>query len=264
MFFRIILINVLVLFNIGVICAQDDRSIFYRKEHIIQPQISTNGYGISFTSAKKRTIDNYFYWKISLSELKHRKEIKGVNPNYPNQRQFIFGKVNHAYPIGLSMGFHKKYILKNNARAIGIRYFYGAGIEAALLKPAYYQIELVYSQDSSRVLTAQFNPEKHNVNNIKERSSWFEGTAETNLAPGGKVEVGAIVDFSGKEGRIHGVGISSILQVFLLPVEILAGEPERRLYFGFSLSYVWGKFLDYSDTGKSGRNHSGWGMLKKY
>lgn len=264
MFGKLLLIFVWIFLKATLISAQDDRSVFYRKEQIIQPYISTNGYGISFTSAKKRTIKDFFYWKISFSELKHRKEIKGVNPNYPGQSRFIFGKYNHAYPLAFSLGVHKKVILKNNRRAIGIRYYYGAGLEAAFLKPAYYQIELVYSQDSSRVLTAQFDPEKHNVNNIKERSPWFEGISETNIAPGGIFEIGAIVDFSGREGRVHGVGISSKLQYFLLPVEILAGESSRRIYFGFSLSYVWGKIVDYSDTGKSGEKHGGWGMLKKY
>lgn len=243
---------------------QTDRSFFYRQEKIIQPYINTNGYGISFTSAKKQTIEQYFYWKLSLSELKHRKEIKGINPNYPNQSQFIFGKLNHVYPLSFSVGFHEKFILKNNKRAIGIRYYYGAGVDAALMKPAYYQIELVFSQDSSRVITDQFDPDLHNVNNIKERSSWFQGLNETSIAPGVLVEIGAIVDFSGKKGRIHGVGLRSFLQSFLLPVEVLAGEPQRRFYFGFSLSYVWGKIIDLSDTGKSMKKHRGWDMLKKH
>lgn len=260
---RKVLVVALLISKAILLNAQDDRSIIMRKEVLWTPGISTNGYGIGYVSAKKRTLNSYFFWKISLNEIKHRKEIKGVNPRYPNQNQFIYGKVNHVYPIGLRAGFQRKIIIKQNRRAIGIRYFYGLGVELAILKPAFYQIELVYSQDSSVVITDQFDPGLHNVNNIKERSSWFKGIDMLNVAPGGSLEAGVIVDFSRRQGKINGVGLSGVLQSFVLPVEVLAGEPNRRFYFGFSLSYVWGKYYDYQSPEKSKNKHSGWGMLKK-
>jgi hypothetical protein len=246
-----------------LLCAQDDRSILFRKEVLWMPSISTNGYGISFVSAKRRTLNSYLYLKISFNEIKHRKEIKGVNPKYPNENQFIYGKVNHAYPFGFYVGFQKKLIIKENSRAIGLRYYYGIGAEMAFLKPAFYQIELVYSQDSSVIITDQFDPEFHNVNNIKERAPWFKGVDMLKIAPGGSLEAGVIVDFSRRPGRIHGVGISANIRTFILPVEVLAGEPNRRIYFGFSLSYVWGKYFDYQTPENANNKHSGWGMLKK-
>ncbi len=260
---RTFIIIIIVLLTNGLF-AQDDRSVFFRKEIIYQPQISTNGYGLGYISAKKRTIEKYIYWKINLCEIKHRKEIKGVNPRYPSQSEFVFGKVNHAYPISFNYGMQKKMVLKNNKKAIGIRYFYGAGPMIALMKPVYYQIELVYSQDSSSVFIDQFDPEFHNVNNIKERSGWFKGINEIGASPGISMEAGAMVDFSKKPGRIQGVSLSAGLYFFILPAEVLAGEPNRRFYFGFNLGYVWGTIKDYKNQTKPEPEHKGWGMLKKY
>lgn len=258
---KVLVVSLLVSLRV-LLYAQDDRSILFRKEVLWMPSISTNGYGIGFVSAKRRTLNSYLYWKISLNEIKHRKEIKGVNPKYPNQNQFIYGKVNHVYPLGFRAGFQKKLVIKENSRAIGVRYFYGIGVEMAILKPAFYQIELIYSQDSSVVITDQFDPEFHNVNNIKKRASWFKGADMLKIVPGVSLEAGMIVDFSRRSGRIHGVGLSANLQAFILPVEVLAGEPNRRLYFGFSLSYVWGKYFDYRSPENSNKKHNGWGMLK--
>ena len=259
---KVLIVSLLVSIVVSVF-AQDDRSILFRKEILWMPEISTNGYGISYVSMKRRALDSYFYWKINLNEIKHRKEIKGVNPKYPNENQFIYGKVNHAYPLGFRVGYQKKIVIKQNPRAIGIRYYYGAGVEMAILKPAFYQIELIYSQDSSVIITDQFDPEFHNVNNIKERASWFKGADMLKIVPGGSLEAGLIVDFSRRPGRIHGVGLSANIRTFILPVEVLAGEPNRRIYFGFSLSYVWGKYFDYKTPEDSNKKHNGWGVLKK-
>ncbi len=260
---RTLIIIILILFN-SALFAQDDRSVFFRKETIFQPRISTNGYGIGYMSAKKRTIDKYVYWQINISEIKHRKEIKGVNPKYPSQGEFVFGKVNHMYPVSFIYGMHKKIVLKNNRKAIGLRYYFGAGPSVALLKPVFYQIELVYSQDSSRVFIDQFDPDYHNVNNIKERSSWFTGIDETGASPGLLIEAGAMVDFSRKPKRIQGVSLSAGLYYFILPAEVLAGDSQRRLYFGFNLGYVWGKIKNYKNQNKKEPGHNGWSMLKKY
>lgn len=239
-------------------------SVVFRKEVLLTPYISTNGYGIGYTSAKKRSVDKYFYWKINFSEIKHRKEIKGVNPRYPNQSEFIFGKINHVYPLSLSAGYHQKIVLKHNKKAIGIRYFYGAGVEIGILKPVFYQIELVYSQDSSRVFTDQFDPEHHNVNNIRERASWFKGFDHLGITPGVSAEAGFMVDFSRKPGRIQGVSLSANLKSFILPAETLAGESGRRFYLGFNLAYVWGKILNFKKYRNEAQQHKGWGMLKNY
>lgn len=250
------------IFTVLSLKGQTDREIVNREEHLIMPHISTNGYGINFVYAKKRKLDRYFAFNFGIAELKHRKEIKGINPRYPNQNEFIYGKIHHAYPLRFGVGYHEKIVLKNSNKSIGIRYHYNAGIELALLKPVYYQIELVYSQDSSKTITTQFNSEYHNVNNIRNRTNWFKGIDQVKIHPGISIEAGMMVDFSRRQRHIQGVGISAIMRGFILPVEILEGEPQRRFYFGFSISYVWGKYSDYVTGNQSDNVNKGWNMLK--
>lgn len=243
--------------------AQTDKEDLYRRERLIEPGISTNGYGINLTIANKQKIDFYTYWQAGLSEIKHRKEIKGINPRYPNQNEFIYGKLQHLYPLSFRYGHIKKVVIKHKPNAIGIRFFYSAGIDIGILKPVYYNIELVYTQDSSKIITSQFDPEYHNVNNIRNRESWFKGINELNIAPGFSADIGFMVDFARVAGRIQGVGLSATAHAFILPAEILSQEPQRRLYFGFNLSYVWGKYQNTKFKTTKNSSHRGWDMLKK-
>ncbi|MDA3866945.1 MAG: hypothetical protein PF489_09410 [Salinivirgaceae bacterium] len=260
----VILIFVLVLIIPRYALTQTDLDYVYRSERLFTPYIATNGYGISFTYLKKQKVERYFFYRVGLGELKHRKEIKGLNPRYPNQQRFIYGKSHHAYPVEAMIGKHRKVVLKNNSKAIGIRYYYGAGINIALVKPAYYRIELVYAQDSSITITEEFDPEFHNVNNIKNRASWFKGVSEVTVSPGFSVELGGLVDFSQRENRIHGVGVAINANFYIIPPKILATEHQQYFFVGFRLYYIWGKIKNRKVGSDKKIIHRGWGMLKKY
>lgn len=244
--------------------SQDDMQYVYRKERLFTPFISTNGYGISYLFLQKQTVRRYGFQKIGFSELKHAKEIKGVNPRYSSEQQFIYGKLYHAYPIEYSLGRLRKIVLKSSQRSIGIRYYYSGGVNLALLKPAYYEIEVVYSQDSSTTVIDKFDPEYHDINNIVRRVTWFKGLDELQLSPGVHFELGFMADFSRRHNRIHGVGISSYANVWVLPIQIIANGAGDYLHFGFRLYYIWGKFLEDSKGNTNSQQHVGWGMLKKY
>lgn len=244
--------------------SQDDLQYVYRKERLVLPFISTNGYGVHYSFLRKQTVHNYSFVKFGLSELKHAKEIKGVNPRYSGGQQFIFGKSNHVYPLEFGYGALRKIVLKSSRRSIGLRYYYTVGVDVALLKPAYYEIELVYSQDSSTTIIEKFNPEHHDINNIVRRMTWFRGLNEVQLTPGIHFEIGFMVDFSRRSNRIHGVGISSHANVWILPVEIIANGSKEYLHIGLRLYYIWGKFIEDSKGSESLKQQVGWGMLKKY
>lgn len=244
--------------------SQDDMQYVYRKERLFTPFISTNGYGVGYLFLQKQTVRRYNFQKIGFSELKHAKEIKGVNPRYSGEQQFIFGKLNHAYPIEYSLGRLHKIALKGSRRSVGLRYYYSGGIDFAVLKPAYYEIEVVYSQDSSTTVIDKFNPEYHDINNIVRRVTWFRGLDELHISPGFHFEIGFMADFSRRPNRIHGVGISSYANVWVLPIKIIANGADDYLHFGFRLYYIWGKFLEDSKGNSSIKQHVGWGMLKKY
>lgn len=265
-FFKYILLFIFFLSHL-LVYSQDDHIYIFRKERLLSPYISTDGYGFNYTLLKKNTLNSYSFVRFGLGEIKNNKEIKGVNPRYPNQQRFVFGKVNHIYPIEFAIGKHHKVILKNNQRSVGIRYFYAGGIDLALLKPAYYEIELVYAQDSSINIIDQFDPDYHNINNIVRRVTWFKGLSDVSISPGVSFEFGVMVDFSRRQDRIHGFGISLHSNAWFLPIEIISKEKRDFLHLGFRLYYFWGRIIDDSKRhrrNERNKQNSGWGMLKKH
>lgn len=217
---------------------------FYRNEKSIGLMLNSTGYGLSLRYGKRIDFFNKKIFEGDISILKHPKEYKTTNPYFPNNRRFVFGKLNFALTLRGGMGFQHMIFKKIDQGGIAIRYIFSGGPSISLYKPIYYDVLYPVSLYESEVRSEKFNVSIHNPQDIYRPSSFFKGFDEIKIVPGAYGKAGINFEYSKLDRIIHAVEIGVTFDAFLKKIPIMGSEDNLRFFPALFVSYRFGRIID--------------------
>ncbi|MBE9467266.1 MAG: hypothetical protein IMY72_02970 [Bacteroidetes bacterium] len=222
----------------------DEAKIFLRNESTYSFLLNSNGWGVNYRYGKMIDAFNKKLYTVDIVGIRHPKEIKIVNPNYPNLKRFVFGKKNNFYCFRFGLGKQKKLYSKLDKGGVEIRYFYTIGTSIGVLKPIYYEVLYSSTTNTYEIKTEKFNTSIHSVFGIYERASFFKGFNEISVMPGLFSKVGASFEYSNKDEKINAIELGATLEVFPADIKIMATKDNSFYFVSLFVSYRFGNIIN--------------------
>lgn len=203
--------------------------------------LNSNGFGFGYRYAKRQNYLNKKIFEADFSWVKHPKEERINNPNYPNNRSFVFGKLNSFYTLRLGAGLQRELFTKADIGSIAIRIIGSGGFSLGFLKPCYYEVITGANGDEIRV--QKYNA-TINSSNIYQRSSFFKGLDETEPVPGAYIKTTLSFEYSRKEEILHIIEGGILVEGFYKKIPIMALTENNQFFVSVFISYRFGKIID--------------------
>jgi hypothetical protein len=217
-------------------------------------RLNSNGWSGLVSYQKRINRRQSSIYQLSVSEIKHEKEIKQQRQNtvYPelgSSTPFIFGKVNNVY--SLQLGYGREYlllpgILEGN---IAVGFTVQGGFSLAMLKP--YYLRLLYVTDTP-TKKAWVQEEKYNGANadkflntgyILGKSKWKQGLNETIFIPGIYLDGAIAIKFAKSKTFIKAVALGFNFLVHTRNIEMMADQKSNMwnaaIYAQLSIGKHW-------------------------
>jgi len=155
-----------------------------------------------------------------------------------DSNRFVYGKLNSFISFRYGYGFLKEKFRKIDRGGVAIRYFYNGGISLGVLKPIYYEIIYAYNTEFEK-----FDINRHGVQDILGKASFFKGLEEASITPGGFLKFGLSFEYSKKDRQVRAVEAGFSLEGFAKKMAVMANEKDKQLYFSIFLSYRFGRIV---------------------
>jgi len=222
--------------------------IFYRNERSWAGSLNSNGWGINYRFTKRINAFSGINFDVDLACLRHPKEIKSQSPYKGGWgRSYVFGKANETYSLRVGAGYQKELFSKFDQGSISIRFFSGAGLSMAILKPVYYQKITGYNSSTLELTyeSSLFDPDyMQSIYDIYDKESFFKGMDELSVVPGVYARIGLSFEYSNEDRSIHAIEGGLQLEGFLKKLPIMAVEDNHQLFLTLFASYRFGKVID--------------------
>jgi hypothetical protein len=205
-------------------------------------QINTNGWGLRFRKGKNITARRQWMWEFEFTTYKNPKEVRVINPYYPDAKSYIYGKLNYLY--FLYGGTGQQFILTRKPYWGGVQLsavVFG-GVALGLTKPVYLYIAYPLPPDGQtfELREEKYNPDI-NIDFIYGRASFLSGITQLGFYPGIYVRSGLEFEFGNLNKRPKGVEIGGVFTYSPIPIPIMAYNPKQSLYLTLYLSITFGK-----------------------
>ncbi|NMB70814.1 MAG: hypothetical protein GYA22_01520 [Bacteroidales bacterium] len=218
------------------------KKIFYRDESSLGILLNSNGFGLSYRYGWWLDARNKKLWEGDFVTLKHPKEVR-YPFLYPNARSFIYGKLNTVFNFRVMRGHQFEMYRKVDKGGISVKYYYGAGLSAAVYKPIYYDIYIMPVGDYYRIESRKFDPSYHPAQ-YAGRSSFFKGFNELKALPGLSGRFGVSFDYSTVDAALHALEAGIVLDIFPKKIPIMATKQNNQIFLTLFVSYRFGKIID--------------------
>lgn len=214
--------------------AYGEATVVYTNQFYAGGKIMTSGFGLKGILGKYEGYKTIKFKSIEFLKLKHPKELKLTIIGGNSTRRLVFGKSN-AFQT-LRIGFGKKQLISDKIRkgAMAIGYSYNLGPSIGLLKPVY--VDLIESRRSER-----YDPQIHDLSQIRGRSSFFRGVFETKIRPGIFLNAAILFEFSSDRDGIQQLEVGGSIDAFAERIPIIANAEAKQFFINLFLSYTLGK-----------------------
>lgn len=215
-------------------------------------KINSNGYGLYYNFSHRINYRLRNFIESEYNYQKHPKEIKVINGYLDaySVRKFVFGKTHTVHNIKVGYGYNKMIYEKRDKNSVSIHLIGSAGIIMAISKPIYYEIvdSIKYSNNYPIPMTSFHKIDinfQNNPSDILGKAPFSYGFNELKFHPGLYAKAGLQFDFSQNVMQTQVLETGVILDSYLIPVEIMAGQ-ESHIYVSLYIAYHFGKKYDYT------------------
>lgn len=222
----------------------DQQKIFFRNEQSVGLLFNSTGWGLSLRYGKRINYLNKRLYEVDFSNIKHPKEIKTTNPYFPNNRGFVFGKLNLFMNLRAGMGHQREVFKKIDRGGIAVRYFASAGPSLGFYKPIYYEVLYLYFPGEYEIKIEKFSEAIHQSSDIYGRASFLKGFDEIKFVPGAYVKLGLNFEYSKTDQVIHALEVGVTFDTFTKKIPIMASEDNKQFFFALFVSYRFGRIVD--------------------
>ena len=171
--------------------------------------------------------------------MKHPKEVRSINSQFPDAKSYIYGKLNDFAILRAGVGVQK--VLNSKARgiknAVEVRYLYNMGLSMGILKPVYLYILNFNSNYEAYTTVEKYDPDKHFTDNIFGRAPFTKGLNEIKLHPGGYAKFGLNFDFSANEELVKSIEVGANLDAYPTDVPIMAIQDNKKFFLTLYISF---------------------------
>jgi len=216
-------------------------NVLMEKQWALGLLVHTNGWGLKFRYGKNRTALRLWMWEVEYSTYKSPKEIRVINPFYPDAKSYIYGKVNSV--SFLRGGTGQQYILNRKPYWGGVQLsvLWMGGVTVGLAKPMYLYIIYPVSQYEYEIREERYDPDNHFAEDIYGRGSLLAGLLELNFHPGIYARGGLEFEFGNKNKRPKALEVGACLDYTPIGITIMAYNPKQNLFLTLYLSFTFGK-----------------------
>ncbi len=244
---KLLIIAVMFLFGVVTLYAQgelnEQQKVFIRNERSFGILLNTDGFGLSYRSAKRNDYLNKRLLEVDLGTLKHPKEYR--QSTYYNQGgSFVFGKLNSTFFLRAGIGHQHEIYKKADLGGIAIRYFYSAGPVLAIYKPIYYSVLYPISVNTAEVKEEKFDVSIALPQDIYSKASFLKGFNEIKVMPGLYAKGGFNFEYSKEDKIIHAIELGAQINAFPKVIPIMASSDNKSIFFSLFVSYRFGVILD--------------------
>ena len=218
----------------------EDLKVMYRNESSFGLYVHTAG-GIGIAYRRGYHVNGYRkrMLELEVQNFKHPKEIKSVNSNYENSKGFIYGKLNSILIIRPGVGYQNLLFEKSEKKNVEIRFSYFVGATLAFAKPVY--LEIKYNSMDNNISTERYDPDKHTPSIIYGKAPFFKGIDQTRLYPGGYAKAALSFEYGKRYNVIKAIETGAVLDVYAVPLPMMAFTKKQQVYVSLYLKMVWGK-----------------------
>lgn len=212
--------------------------LVYKKQSIFGVQFRTNGYGAFYELGKMQSNRKTTIYRIDFNETKSQKEEKSFSNSFFGN-SFIYGKINHFYPLTIGIG--QQYMLgqKGNKNGVAVSAVYSAGLSLGLLRPYYIEVRdtsgdrfIKYSaKDSSLFADGPFVG----------GGGLAKGWGETKIKPGAFVKAALRFDYGRFNETVSAIEAGVSLEFYSSKIPIMLYEKQKNLFFQGYISIVLGR-----------------------
>jgi hypothetical protein len=207
--------------------------------------VSTNGWGLRFRFGKNLANLRQWMWEFEFSTYKSPKEVRVLNPYYPDAKSYIYGKLNYVY--FLRGGTGEQFVITRKPYWGGVQLsavVYG-GISLALAKPVYLYIAYPLPPDGTtfELREEKYNPanDHHTSDYIYGRAPFLSGVLEMGFYPGIYARGGLEFEFGNLNKRPKALEAGAVLEYLPIAVPIMAYNPKQSVFLTLYLSMSFGK-----------------------
>lgn len=205
-------------------------SIRTTKESAFGVNLSTRGLGILYRYAWQKNYKYMNFFDVSLSYIRHPKEVRSIKLSFQNNRSYYYGKLNAFWQLRPKFGGRVELFPSKRENGVEISWIWGAGFSLGITKPVYLKVRKLTNDGVYVDAEEKYNPKVHNKNNIFGGASWFKGLNELSAYPGINLKTGFYFDFSTDKGFMIGAELGAAVDAYLSKIPIMATETNQRIY----------------------------------
>jgi len=222
----------------NMIKEQEEGVIAYRKSFLFGAKLTSNGYGGFLELGRANTVRRALLYQLEITELKDAKEYKQSN-SFLNTTPFIYGKENFVYPVKLGVMQQTLLGNKSNKNGVSVTANYGGGLDLALLRPYYVQVQknsdFVYvkyhSADSSYFINGP----------IVSGPTLGKGWSDLSLTPGLYAKTALRFDYGAYNEVISAIEVGIVGEWYTKKIPIMIQNSPKSFFFGAYFSLLFGK-----------------------
>ena len=202
----------------------------------------TQGWGIKYSRGKNRTAFSRSMLVFEFGEMRSFKQIRTLNQYFTSSKSYVYGKLNSVFMLRGMVGKHKLLNRKPYWGGVEVRLVYLGGVSLGIAKPVYLNILKTISLDYTYSIRAErYDPDEHFVDNIFGRASFTKGFGEIGVYPGIVGKVGLDFEYGVYRTKVKSLEIGAIIEVFPIPVPIMAFNDPNYFFFTFYFNFNFGK-----------------------
>lgn len=231
-----------------------DMGFLLRREKSWNIMLHTLGYGFGYRIGVNKTYYKNRMFEFDLFEMRAPNQARRYNENYQNPRSYVYGKLNNLYIIRAGIGRQLLLNRKPYWGGVEVRAFYYGGIDIGLAKPSYLYIDY-YKIVNKQIIVQnrpleRYDPEKHfpgiginpdTLSDIFGRGPMLSGFSKIRPYPGFYAKAGFNFEFSEQNDRIKSLEIGATVDVFPIPVPVMAFRDKNYFFITGYLSFHFGK-----------------------
>jgi len=216
-------------------------NVLTEKQWALGLLIHTNGWGLKFRYGTSRTALRIWMWEAEYSTYKSSKEIRVLNPYYPDSKSYIYGKVNSV--SFLRVGTGQQYILNRKPYWGGVQLsiLWMGGVSVGFAKPMYLYIIYPVNLNEYEIREERYDPANHFAEDIYGRGPLLAGLFELSFHPGIYAKGGLEFEFGNKNKRPKALEVGACLDVSPIGIPIMAFNHKQNLFVTLYLSFTFGK-----------------------
>ncbi len=222
----------------NMIKEQEEGVIAYRKSFLFGAKLTSNGYGGFLEMGRAGSVKKAILYQLEITELKDVKEYKQSN-SFLNTTPFIYGKENFVYPVKL--GVQQQLLLgnKSNKNGVSVTANYGGGLDFALLRPYYVQVE----KNSDFVYVKYNSPDSAYFINgpIVSGPTLGKGWSDLTVTPGIYAKTALRFDYGSFNEVISAIEVGVVGEYYTKKIPIMIQSSPKSFFFGAYFSLLFGK-----------------------